>query len=152
MRSFYKLGSDVISEDPQATANSERFVTMSRNSILEHNPNFDPTPVPDAQTDLLEVPGETTDVRTRVKSLGNLDKEGKSPFIRSRSKDISNQDVNYVISYIDTDKKPIEKKQSCDVTEAFDETASTIPSSGLRETDSMKASMVYIKMTASKQF
>jgi len=151
LRSFYKLNSELITEEQQ-TFVSDRMATMSRNSIIEHNPGFDTTPVPDAQTDLLEVPGETTDVRTRVKSLGALDKEAKSPFIKRKSRDISNQEVGFTISYVDADKNPIIKKQSCDITEAFDETASEIPSSGLRETDSMKASMVYIKMTASKQF
>jgi len=151
LRSFYKLNSELITEEQQ-TFVSDRMATMSRNSIIEHNPGFDTTPVPDAQTDLLEVPGETTDVRTRVKSLGALDKEAKSPFIKRKSRDISNQEVGFTISYVDADKNSIIKKQSCDITEAFDETASEIPSSGLRETDSMKASMVYIKMTASKQF
>ncbi len=122
--------------------------TLSRNSIVDNNPAMD------ANTDLLEVPGETTDVRTRVKSLGNLDKEGKSPFTNThrKSREISQQEVGFVISYIDTDKN-YQKKESCDLTtEALEEMTSTIPSSSIRESDSMKASMCYIKMTTSKQF
>jgi len=122
------------------------MATLSRNSIADHNPAVD------QNTDLLEVPGETTDVRTRVKSLGNLDKEGKSPFIKRKSRDISHQDVGFVISYIDTDKND-KKKESCDLTtEALEEKTSVIPLSSIRESDSMKASMCYIKMTTSKQF